>query len=88
MEGRIVLAGDLNVKFIEWGMQYVNSKGKRIMQMAARQRLIVLNNGTSTFRRSGQRITIPDIILALQELVRYIAKLKVNEDYKDVTIST
>ena len=82
MTGRVVVAGDLNARAMEWGMPHIDSRGKRIMEMVARQGLAVLNKGTTpTFRRAGQRGTIPDISLASEEIVGRIDNWNVIEDY-------
>ena len=63
-------------------MPHIDSRGKRIMEMAARQGLAVLNKGiTPTFRRAGQKGTIPDISLASAEIVGCIDNWRVIEDY-------
>ena len=51
-------------------MSHIDSRGKRIMEIAARQGLAVLNRKiTPMFRRVGHRGTIPDISLASEEIV-------------------
>lgn len=81
MEGGILVAGDFNAKAIEWGMPRSDSRGKHVMEMAARRGLIVLNTGVSTFRRPGQRETTPDISLASEDLARHVINWKVMEDF-------
>ena len=77
-----MVAGDFNARATEWGMPHIDSRGKRIMEMAARKGLAVLNKGTTpTFRRAGQRGTIPDVSLASEEIVGSIDYWRVMEDY-------
>ena len=50
-EGKLLVAGDLNAKATEWGMPSTDSRGKRILELAARSRLMMMNEGcTPTFR--------------------------------------
>ena len=81
MEGSIIVAGDFNAKAVEWGMTRPDARGKRVMEMAARRGLIVLNNGSTTFRRPGQRETTPDITLASEDPVRHITDWRVMDDF-------
>ncbi|XP_033222576.1 uncharacterized protein LOC117176444 [Belonocnema kinseyi] len=68
MAGGIVIPGDFNAEAVKWGMPKSNPRGKRIMEMAARRGLIVLNTGASTFRRTGQRETTPDVSFASENM--------------------
>ena len=53
-DGRILVGGDFNARALEWGMPHTDSRGKRILEMAARTGLVILNTGsTPTFRRPG-----------------------------------
>ena len=80
--GHIVVGGDFNARAVEWGMPSTNSRGKYILDFAARAGLVVLNEGdTPTFRRPGQRGTIPDITLASESLLDRISDWRVLEDY-------
>ncbi|KAK2574827.1 hypothetical protein KPH14_013049, partial [Odynerus spinipes] len=70
MEGELVVAGDFNAKALEWGEPWPDSRGGRVLDMASRLGLVVLNTGsTPTFRRPGYRETIPDVSLATENLV-------------------
>lgn len=81
-EGKILVAGDLNARAVEWGMPKPDSRGKRILEMAARTGLMVMNKGNRpTFRRPGQNGTIPDITLASESLASMIERWEVLEDY-------
>ncbi|XP_033228825.1 uncharacterized protein LOC117180435 [Belonocnema kinseyi] len=84
-EEEIVIAGDFNAKALEWalewGMAYMDPRGKKVMEMAARRGLVVLNTGQTTFRRPGQRETIPDISLVTENLVRRAQAWRVMDDY-------
>ena len=80
--GHIVVAGDFNARAVEWGMPSTNSRGKYILDFAARAGLAVLNEGdTPTFRRPGLRGTIPDITLASESLLPRVSSWRVLEDF-------
>ncbi|XP_046817525.1 uncharacterized protein LOC124423629 [Vespa crabro] len=82
MQENLIVAGDLNAKALEWGKARPDSRGRRIMELASRLEVPVLNTGsTPTFRRPGYRETIPDVSLANEKLVARIAGLRVIEDY-------
>lgn len=51
MEGGILVANDFNAKAIAWRLPKSDSRGKHIMEMAAKRGLIVLNTGSSILRR-------------------------------------
>lgn len=58
------MAGDFNARAVKLGMLRSDSRNKRIVDMAARRGLLVMNVGnTKTFRRAGNVGTIPDITL-------------------------
>ena len=72
----------MNSKAVEWGSDSTNSRGRRIMDMAARIGLNVVNVGkTPTFRRPGCQGTIPDITLASEKIAGNLKNWKVLEDY-------
>lgn len=78
----LIVAGDFNAKAVEWGMPHTNSRGRQILEMAARRGLAVMNVGnTSTFRRPGYAETIPDISLASENSASSIGGWEVLEDY-------
>lgn len=80
--GQIVVAGDFNARALEWGMPQPDTRGRLILEMAARTGLLILNVGsTSTFRRPGYMETIPDITFASEALVPHIQGWRVMEDY-------
>ncbi|XP_035724082.1 uncharacterized protein LOC118442503 [Vespa mandarinia] len=82
IEGDLIVAGDLNAKALEWGEARPDSIGRRIMEVALRLELSVLNTGsTSTFCRPGYRETIPDVSLANEHLVVRVAGWQVIENY-------
>lgn len=82
LEGTVIVAGDLNAKAVEWGMPTTNSRGRQILEMAARLGLVVMNTGnTSTFRRPGYGETIPDITLASEPISASIINWRVIDDY-------
>ncbi|XP_054258219.1 uncharacterized protein LOC128983085 [Macrosteles quadrilineatus] len=54
--GHVVVAGDFNARAVEWGMISTNSRGKYMLDFAARAGLVVLNEGdTPTLRHPGMR---------------------------------
>jgi len=69
MKSSVIVAGDFNARAVEWGMPETNSRGRRVLEMAARLGLIVLNSGSvTTYRRPGYGESIPDITLASEDL--------------------
>ncbi|VEN52922.1 unnamed protein product [Callosobruchus maculatus] len=82
MDGEVVIAGDLNAKAPDWGMDSYCPRGTAVVQMAARLDLTVINTGASTtFRRSGYRQTIIDITLSTDALAARIGYWQVLEDF-------
>lgn len=80
--GNMVVAGDFNAKALEWGMPRPDTRGRLILEMAARTGLLVLNDGiVTTFRRPGYAETIPDVSFASETLVPLIQGWSVLEDY-------
>ena len=79
---KVVIAGDLNARAIDWGMPNADSRGKEILEMAARMDLCVINTGNvRTFRRRGQKGTIPDITLSTYSVEERIIDWQVLEDF-------
>lgn len=77
-----LVAGDFNSRAIEWGSNTTNTRGRKILDMAARTGLIVANVGnTPTFRRPGCEGTIPDITLVSEGLANKIIDWKVLDIY-------
>lgn len=83
MGGDLIVASDFNSKAIEWSMSTINSRGRRLLDMAARLLLEVANMGNApTFRREGRVGTIPNITLVSDERIsKTIREWKVLEDY-------
>lgn len=80
--GHLLVAGDFNSRAIEWGMQTTNSRGRRILEMAARIGLTVANIGSvPTFRRPGCAGTVPDITLVSERIANKVENWKVLEIY-------
>ncbi|XP_073984792.1 uncharacterized protein [Rhodnius prolixus] len=78
----VIVTGDFNARAVEWGLPDTNSRGRRIMEMAARTSLIVLNIGsTTTFRRPGCSGTIPDVSFASEDIAPKVQDWYVMEDY-------
>lgn len=81
-EGEIIVAGDLNAKSTEWGMDRSDTRGNDVSDMAARLDLVIINEGnTTTFRRPGYRETIIDITFATPNTAAAIRNWRVMEDY-------
>lgn len=81
-EGAVIVAGDFNARAVEWGMPSINSRGNKILEMAARLGLNVMNEGdTRTFRRPGYNGSIPDITLASECVVPKLTNWRVIEDF-------
>ena len=80
--GPMIIAGDFNSRAVEWGSNTTNSRGRRVLNMAARLGLMVVNTGiATTFRRPGCEETTPDITLASDLLFSRIKEWKVLEDF-------
>lgn len=80
--GKVVMGGDFNAQAVEWGMPVTDTRGRYILEMAARTGLTVLNVGNiSTFRRPGYSETIPDVSFASDSVTRAIQNWRVLEDY-------
>ena len=71
MEGVFIVTGDFNSKAVEWSMTTAHSRERRVLKMAARLGLSVLNVGiTPTFILPAFGRTIPDITLSYVRLGR------------------
>lgn len=80
--GPLVIAGDFNSKATEWGSDMTNSRGRYILDMAARLGLAIANTGdTPTFRRPGCVSTTPDITLISEGIYNRLSGWKVLEDF-------
>jgi len=80
--GPLVVGGDFNSQAYEWGSRLTNTRGRMVLDMAARMGLIVMNRGNvSTFRRPGCKETTPDITLASETIARKVTNWTVLEDY-------
>lgn len=80
--GNLIVAGDFNAKSLEWGMPTTDSRGRFLLEMAARSGLLVLNVGNvPTFRRRGHVGTIPDISFSSEALYGRVRDWRVMEDY-------
>lgn len=81
-QGRMLIAGDFNAKALEWGEPEPDSRGKKVMEMAARADLVLLNVGsTPTFRRPGCRPSILDITLATEDVAARIEGWEVLDSF-------
>lgn len=82
IQGFFIIAGDFNAKAVEWGSSTTNSRGRRILDMAARLGLVIANTGTAnTFRRPGCEPTTPDVTLISERLAGKLTYWQVLEDY-------
>lgn len=82
IEGKIIVAGDFNSRGVEWGSRTTNSRGRSILEMAARAGLTIANVGSvPTFRRHGCEGTIPDITLVSENFANKVSNWKVLEIY-------
>lgn len=78
----LIISGDFNARAVEWGTDTTNSRGRKVLDMAARLDMNVINTGGSgTFRRPGCKETVPDITLSSERLTRKIVQWEVLEDY-------
>ena len=81
VQGATIIAGDFNSRAVEWGMRTTNSKGRRILDMAARNHMLVVNTGATTFRRPGCEHTTPDLTLASDAVASRVTNWRVLEEY-------
>lgn len=82
IKGHLIVAGDFNARAAEWGTATTNSRGRRILEMAARTGLTIANVGnTPTFRRPGCEGTIPDLTLVSERTAPKIKNWRVIETY-------
>ncbi|GJQ69586.1 hypothetical protein Trydic_g6680 [Trypoxylus dichotomus] len=81
-QGEVIVGVDFNAKAIEWCVPHPDSRGRYILEMAARTELIVLNEReVTTFRRLGYSETIPDVSFASEALAPRIIDWKVSENF-------
>ena len=79
-EENITVAGDLNVRAIEWGMPNTDTRERRVLELAARLSHNVINVGkVSTCRRPGYAETILDVTLASESVASKTLGWKVRE---------
>lgn len=78
-----IVAGDFNARATEWGMPQTNTRGRLLLEMAAKLNLVVLNTGASpTYRRPGWGNSIPDVTLATEATAAKVEDWKVTEEYR------
>ena len=71
--GSVILAGDFNARALEWGMSTTNPRGRMVLEMATRCKLVVQNIGNRpTYERAGWGASIPDITFATEGASRRI----------------
>lgn len=86
IQGHIIVAGDLNARPVDWGIENADARGRRISEMRTRCDLIATKIGNPPiFRRPGCEGIIPDVTLVSERSdPKYIAhKLKI-ESVRDV----
>lgn len=82
LHNSLIVAGDFNSKAPEWGSRNTDSRGRRVLEMAARLGLTVMNTPTATtFRRPGNEATMPDLTFASESIAGRIQSWQVLEDY-------
>ncbi|XP_037931037.1 uncharacterized protein LOC119665856 [Teleopsis dalmanni] len=82
LDGSFIVGGDFNSRAIEWGMGTTNSRGRRVLEMAARLDFIVASTGTTpTFRREECQGTIPDITPTSERIASKLNQWRVLENY-------
>ncbi|XP_053960464.1 uncharacterized protein LOC128864736 [Anastrepha ludens] len=78
--GPFIVAADFNAKAVELGAPTTNTRGRNVLDMAARLGLVVANTGNAT-RRPGCEHTTPDITLVTDSLAGAINGWEVLEEY-------
>ena len=81
MQGRIILGGDFKSRALEWRSEETDPRGQKILDIAPRLGLEILNDGTTIFRRDGQRETVPDISLASEDIAGSINDWEVLDEF-------
>lgn len=82
---KILIAGDLNCKAMEWGNNHTDPKGDILLQWIASLDLDIINTGdTPTFTRREQK-SIIDVTLGTKEISKKVKKWEVRteETYSD-----
>ncbi|XP_069964565.1 uncharacterized protein [Bactrocera oleae] len=79
---QLIIAEDFNAKAMKCGIPTTNSRGRKILDRAARLGPIVANRGSqTTFRRPGFNDTTPDITLVSEGFANQLREWKLLEDY-------
>lgn len=82
MNGKIIVSGDLHAYTIEWGEPILSSKGNRVMEIAARLNLHVVDaKRVTTCRTEERRQMIVVIWLASEDSIAVVVNFCVIEDY-------
>ena len=82
VKGSIILAGDFNARALEWGMSTTNPRGRMVLEMATRCKLVVQNRGNRpTYERAGWGTSIPDITFATEGASGKISGWRVMDGY-------
>ena len=80
--GSVILAGDFNARSLEWEMPTTNPRGRMVLEMATRCKLVVQNRGNRpTYERAGWGASIPDITFATEGASRRIGDWRVMDRY-------
>ena len=65
--GSVILVGDFNARTLEWGMPTTNIRGRMVLEMATRSKLVVQNRRNRPINeRAGWGAFIADITFATQ----------------------
>lgn len=75
---KVVIGGDFNGWATDWGCSHTNERGQQVLEWAARNDLVVLNDGSPTFRR-GETSSAIDLTLCTERTREDVAKWSVLE---------
>ena len=79
--GGVILGGDFNARALEWGMPTTNPRGRMVLEMATRCKLVVQNRGNKpTYERAGWGASIPDITFSTEAASGKIGDWRVMDD--------
>ena len=80
--GSVILAGDFIARALEWGIPTTSLKGRMVLEMAARCKLVVQNKGKRpTYERLGWGTSILDITFATEGASGKIGDWRVMDGY-------
>ena len=80
--GSAILAGDFNARALECGMPTTTLRGRMVLEMATRCKLVVQNReNRPTYERAGWGASIPDITFATEGASGRIGDWRVMDGY-------